>query len=68
MACHAHDQASVWKTVDELLASAFIFGGRNARSEFSWLYCAQPSIDKKFQLGIGPECFACALTEMGMGL
>ena len=37
---HAHDQASVWKTLDELPTSAFIFGGRNSWSEFSWFDCA----------------------------
>ena len=29
---HARDQASGWKTLNELPASAFIFGGRNVQS------------------------------------
>lgn len=62
LASHAHDQASVRKTLDELPASAFIFGGRNARSEFSWFDCAL-----KCQKMCQRVSRARGLTEMGMG-
>ena len=63
MTSHAHNQASVWKTLDELPASAFIFGSRNAWSEFSWFDCVHRMSENV------PACIARTrgLTEMRMG-
>ena len=58
LASHAHDQASVRKAIDELLASAFIFGGRNSRSEFSWFDCAYEHVkcQRKCQRSVYRVC------------
>ena len=64
LASHAHDQASVWKTLDKLPASAFIFGGRNSRGEFSWFDCAHNTLSVRES----PSVYrAQGLTEMRMG-
>lgn len=38
--CHAHDQASVRKVVDELPAPALIFRGRYSRRDLARFDCA----------------------------
>ena len=39
--CHAHDQASIWKAVDQLPSPALIFGGWYSRSDVSLFDCVR---------------------------